>query len=247
VAEYVEYSESLVKSIEDSLRKSFRQPTLFLTRREKRGSSGDIQITLQRGVSGREFVAGSGDGRDHWVMEIAANENRESGFWFGFLAIFAVAESQKHTLQDVSVLVFQDLRGNLVPVFRAEWAQRDVTNAASNHAQPHWHFTQSPSHIEDVVRAQKASEFGEAREFSPEVESGLFAGLPDLGKFHFAMTHLWEERTQEPNLKRQFNSNQFSAWFRSLTNYIADQIAYLVKHMPPSEAAEVREFVPSGA
>jgi len=100
-------------------------------------------------------------------------------------------------------------------------------------------FTQSPSHIEDVVRAQKASEFGEAREFSPEVESGLFAGLPDLASFISPMTHLWEERTQEPNLKRQFNSNQFSAWFRSPQLH-ADQIAYLVKQYAPiQKAAEV--------
>ena len=152
MAEYVEYSDSLVRKLEDALRTSFHQRSLFLTRREKNGSLGDIRITLQRGPSGREFVAGDGDGRDHWVMEILADGDRGSGFWFGFFARFALVESRKPTLQDVSILVFQDIRGALIPLFRAEWAQVAVLDRVSNHAQPHWHFTQSPSFIENTIR-----------------------------------------------------------------------------------------------
>ena len=240
MTEYVEYSDSLVRKLEDSLRASFRQRFLFLTRPESKSPPGDIRITLQRGASGREFVAGNGDGRDHWVMEIMADGNRGSGFWFGFLAIFAVVESRKHTLQDVSVLVFQDIRGSLMPVFRAEWAQVAVLDAASNHAQPHWHFTQSPSRIEDIIRALETPELEEAREFSPGVENGLFAGLADFGMFHFAMTPLWDERNERSSLKCQFDSNQFPKWFKSLTDYIAGQISYLVKHNLLLGAAEMR-------
>jgi hypothetical protein len=180
-------------------------------------------------------------------MEIMNDGNRGSGFWFGFLAVFAMAGSRKHTLQDVSVLVFQDIRGNLIPQFRAEWAQVAVLDAASNHAQPHWHFTQSPARIEAIVHALAEANLDEVREFSSETDGGLFSGLADFGKFHFAMTSRWEERNPEPYLKCQFDSNQFPKWFKGLTEYIAEQISYLVKHMPVSLAAELRDFVPPGA
>ncbi len=246
VAEYVEYSDSIVRKLEDALRTSFRQGSLFLTRPEKKGSSGDIRITIQRGPSGREFVAGNGDGRDHWVMEIMADGDRGSGFWFGFFARFALVESRKSTLQDVSILVFQDIRGSLIPLFRAEWAQVAVLDPVSNHAQPHWHFTQSPSFIENTIRALMRSDPDEVREFAPEAEDGVFVGLADFGMFHFAMTSLWEERDQPPYLKRQFDSNQFPKWFRRLTDYIAGQISYLVSHMPTTGVSTIKEFVPVG-
>ncbi|MGP8175837.1 MAG: hypothetical protein ACLP7O_14990 [Terracidiphilus sp.] len=171
--------------------------------------------------------------------------DRGSGFWFGFLAKFALAGSQKHTLQDVSILVFQDFRGKLIPFFRAEWMQSAVLDA-SKHAQPHWHFTQSPARIESIIRAFATSGSEIVREFSPEAEIGLFAGLPDLGKFHFAMASLWEERDALSYRKRQFDSNQFPKWFKSLTDYIAEQISYLVSHMPTSGVTTIRDFVPPG-
>jgi hypothetical protein len=198
---------------------------------------------LQRGATEQKFVAGTGDDRDHWVMEIKTEGNRRSGFWFGFTAKFALAGSRKHTLQEVSVLVFQDILGDLIPFFRAEWMQSAVDDA-SKHAQPHWHFTQSPVRIESIIRAFSTSDLEAVREFSPEAEAGLFAGLPDFGMFHFAMTSLWEECDEPPYLKRQFDSDQFPRWFRSLTDYIAEQISYLVSHLPISGVSAVRDFVP---
>jgi hypothetical protein len=141
--------------------------------------------------------------------------------------------------------VFQDILGDLIPFFRAEWMQSAVLDA-SKHAQPHWHFTQSPARIESIIRAFSTSDLDAVKEFSPEAETELFAGLPDFGMFHFAMTSLWEEPNQPPYLKRQFDSDQFPRWFTSLTDYIVEQISYLVSHMPTSGVTSLRDFVPPG-
>ena len=187
------------RALRDSLRKSFRATDpLSHTTGEERSRREIYKSHYSAGVSGREFVAGRwGESRrDDWVMEIAANENRGSGFWFGFLAIFAVCRNRRSIRLETRkrLGISKTFGGILCQSSVPNGAQRDVTNAASNHAQPHWHFARSRSHIEDVVRAQKASEFGEAREV-PRRRSrvALFAGLPDLGKFHFAMSPIfWE-------------------------------------------------------
>jgi len=116
----------------------------------------------------------------------------------------------------------------------------------SKHAQPHWHFVQSPQRIGDIARTLMRPS-GETSEFSPEQTTELFSGLVDCGKFHFAMTSMWEKSETPPYKKRLFDSGDFPEWFKSLTNYIAGQIAYLVSHMPSEAAPEARAFLPAEA
>jgi hypothetical protein len=243
--EYVYYSEPLILKLEDALKLSFGLGSMHLTRPRKRKSKEDIRVTLQGGESNQRLFAADGETPDHHVMEIITQDNRRSGFWFGFSAIFESAASEKHALEHVSVLVFQDILGDLIPLFRAEWAQSAVIDVASKHAQPHWHFTQSPARIESLIRTFAASDSDAVKEFSSEGENGLFADLADFGMFHFAMTHLWEGDSLPASRKRQFDSNQFPKWFKGLTDYIAEQISYLVSHMPTS-VVTTTDFVPPG-
>ena len=46
------------------------------------------------------------------------------------------------------------------------------------------------------------------------------------------MTSLWEEKAIPPYMKRTFDADEFPKWFENLTQYIAEQVAYTVSHMP---------------
>jgi len=243
LSELVYYSDALIRKLEVAIRSSFGAQSVQLTRPRKKKFKETIRVTLQEGEQNQRSVVGSGDDPLHWVVEIITEDNSRSGFWFGLSAIFEPTASQKHSLEHVSVLVFRDILGDLIPFFRAEWMQSAVLDA-SKHAQPHWHFTQSPARIESLIRAFSTSDLDAVEEFSPEAGAGPFTGLPDFGMFHFAMTSLWEERNQPPYLKRQFDSDQFPRWFASLTDYIAEQISYLVSHMPTPGADSAIDFAP---
>ena len=80
------------------------------------------------------------------------------------------------------------------------------------------------------------------REFAPESHTGLFEGVVDCGMIHFAMTSLWEKAENPPYMKRVFDSEDFPKWFQNLTQYIAGQIALLVRHTPIEDAPFVKEF-----
>src|SRR4029077_8715717 len=134
-------------------------------------------------------------------------------------------------LQHASLAVFHDIVGEPIPLFPAEWDQLAASDEASRHAQPHWHFVQSPQRIGEIARTLMKPP-GETSEFSSEQSTELFSDVVDFGKFHFAMTSMWEKNETPPYKKRLFGSSDFPKWFRSLTNYIAGQIAYLVSHMP---------------
>jgi len=240
----VYYSDALIRKLEAALNASFGARSVHLTQPRKKDFREAIRVTLQEGEQNQRTVAGDGDSSAHCVMEIITKSSSGSGFWFGLSAIFEPTASRKHSLEHVSLLVFQDIFGDLIPFFRAEW-MRSAVDDASKHAQPHWHFTQSPARIESIIRAFSTSDRVAVRKFSPEAETGLFAGLPDFGMFHFAMTSLWEECNEPPYLKRQFDSEQFPMWFASLTDYIAEQISYLNSHVPASGVTSLKDFVPS--
>jgi hypothetical protein len=73
---------------------------------------------------------------------------------------------------------------------------------------------------------------------------GLFDGLVDCGQMHFAMTSLWEKDEQSSYKKRLFDTEEFPKWFESLTQYIAGEIAFIVRRMPLGDAPNVQEFNP---
>lgn len=250
MSEFVYYNDALIRKLEGAFTSSFGVRSIQLTRPPRKDFRDAIRVTLQASEQNQRTILGDGVDPAHCVMEIITKNNTKSGFWFGFSAIFEPTGSKKpsqlHSLEHISVLVFQDILGDLVPCFRAEWMQSAVLDTESKHAQPHWHFTQSPMRIEGIIRAFSTADAGAAREFSPQEEAGIFSGLADFGMFHFAMTPLWEVGGGNASRKRQFDSDQFPEWFKSLTEYIAEQITYLVKHMPTSEVTTTRDFVPHG-
>src|SRR5205807_10661737 len=126
--------------------------------------------------------------------------------------------------------------GELVPLFRAEWDRVASEDADSPHAQPHWHFVQSPRRVESVIR-----DLATTREFSGEGGGSLFACLADSGKIHFAMTRLWDGPNASCH-KQGFESEGFVKWFDALARYIGGQISYVAKKYP-----SITEFRPDQA
>lgn len=227
MAEGIKYSGSLVQALERSLRSAFNQPAVILTRRPNKAGAV-FPISLENG--GKSAQTDEGSVRK--LAGILTQDGEPTTFYFGFAAAFEIL-AREHILQDASLVVFHDIyAGQLAPLFRAEWDHKGAWDAASKHAQPHWHFVQRPEQIEGIVRAL----ISPPPDFTAEPESELFASLVDYRKFHFAMTSF-------PEQKQVFQSDDFQKWFESLTKYIAQQIAYIVLKAPPG-ALQARDFVP---
>lgn len=226
------YSQSLVQSLENSLKLAFNQRYLRLTRPSNPGASFYVQ--LQDGTATAQLE----DASEQTVLEIYTSDNQSSAFYFGFVAAFVITATRRYSLQDASISVFHIVLEDLMPLFRAEWHQLAASDETSRHAQPHWHFVQRPERIERIVRNSGRS--SETAEFDPDQTSELFSKLADSSKFHFAMTSQWEKNANPP-YKRIFDSEDFPKWFAGLTHYIAGQIDYLVSRTP----ARVTDFEPS--
>lgn len=234
MADGIYYRDALLQSLERSLRSAFNQPYLRLTRKPRKPGGG-FRISLEGG----DRIARTDDGTDQLVMGIVVEEGKASAFYFGFVATFEM-ETRGHALQHASVSVFHDIcAGELTPLFRAEWDQKAASDATSEHAQPHWHFVQSPERIEGIVRTL----ISRPREFSPQPDNEIFAGIADCGKIHFAMASLLDEKDISSH-KQLFDSADFPKWFAGLTRYIAGQIAYIAEKAP---ASPIREFIPAEA
>jgi len=231
----VEYSEALVKFLEQSLTTAFNPQYLQLTRR--RGNTRDdfyVEVTDSPAIALRD------DDSPQHVFQIRTSDDSPTSFYLGFVALFRLTSStHKHSLQHASLSVFHDI-GDIIPLFRAEWDEIAALCETSKHAQPHWHFVQSPGRIERVVRSFLLAA-NDAIDFSPTgQESEIFSGLADCGKFHFAMTSLGDG-----GFRHAFDAEEFQRWFAALTGYIGDQIAYLMKKTPLGGRDAVAEFTSS--
>lgn len=225
MANVVQYSEPLVRFLENELRSAFNQGYLRLSRPPH---SGGNEFTVQ--LAEPSMRARLDSGNEQGVIEITT-VNKPDTFYLAFAAPFELISRNQYILLSLSLTVFHGVAEELVPMFRAEWDRLDAASSASNHAQPHWHFVQSPECIEQIVRA-RLSPPSETSEFNPQPEvSKLFSGIADCGKFHFAMTSLWETNDVPPP-KRVFDSHDFKKWFAGLTRYIASQLAHLADKMP---------------
>lgn len=239
MAETVEYSNGLIISLENSLKSAF-YPYPHLTRKPRKTKAGPrFDVSLQNGLK----RIPTDEGAEQEILPILTSDRQRSPFWFGFIGNFAIAEDiHRYTLEHASLTVFHDLGLDLVPLFRAEWDPRDAAKDDSKHAQPHWHFIQTPERIELLVRIVLSPPEGTITEFAPERKTEMFSGIADAGKFHFAMTSLWEKSETPPYTKRRFDSNNFPKWFDNLNKYIACQIAYLLSHMPSPVSSSLKDF-----
>lgn len=223
MAQGIGYDERLIRSLETSLQSAFHQPYLRLTRRSNRNSPPfQVQLTDE----GK--IVQADDGLQHRAMEVLSAGGQSTSFYFAFLADFEFEGiTRSHVLQHSSLMVFHEIcEGELTSFFRAEWDEKVALDPKSEHAQPHWHFVQSPARIESIVR----NAIGAENMFVPPQESELFGG-PNCGRFHFTMAPLWNA-TQTPSYKQTFDADGFGNWFSELTRYIAGQIAYVLKHSP---------------
>lgn len=235
MVETVQYSRPLVSKLEKSLRAAFNPSTILNRKPENIGTRFDV--SLRNGQPAR-----TGDRPEQMLLPIVVPGRENTAFWFGFVANFeiSIAEVRKFDLVHASLTVFHDI-GSREPLFRAEWDHKDAVGS-SKHAQPHWHFVQSPESIEVLVRTLLAPASEAATEFVPDKESAFFSGIADCGRFHFAMTSLWEKSGTPPYRKKLFDSNDFPNWFDNLAIYIADQVSYILSHLPASATADIREF-----
>jgi hypothetical protein len=223
------YSSSLIQSFEKSLNSAFNRPVQLTKKTDKH--IGEFTVAPVDG----DTYAHTNEGTERPVCEIRNAENKKTGFYFTFAAKFRQSMRSEYALRHSSLQVFQDI-GDYIPLFRADWDQDATLDGTSEHAQPHWHFVQRPSRIEEIVRKVMSP----PSEFVPYEQSELFTEYADCGKFHFAMSPLWEKN--KPNAyKRDYEPSDFPLWFDNLTKYVAAQIAYIIMKAPPMPT---KEFVP---
>lgn len=219
-----------------TLRASFNQPLVDLGGKPERPGER-FSLSLRAGED-----ASTDDNPYQKVLRIQNSHRQPTPFSFGFTVDFAMKTNvHRHNLAHASITVYHELSFQRVELFRADWDQLDALDLESHHAQPHWHFVQNPSAIERIVRLLLAPPTNAVTDFRPD-STEIFSGSADCGKFHFAMTSLWEPKETPPYRKRIFDANSFPRWFESLTIYIARQIEYLMSLMPSQAGIEIKEF-----
>ena len=213
----IAYKQKLVRVLEKDLQTAFNPHLTLIKPTLGRKRTVELRVFIENWD--REVEDDGGN--VHYTKAILGADSLESDFYVSFLCIFR-HHVEGVCLQHVSLSIFYDLIAEeLVPVFRAEWDALAASDAGSRHAQPHWHFVQSPSRIERIVK-----NFSTARmEFSAPEDCGLFQEVIDLGRFHFAMASLWPKRGHSH--KEVFSADDFTAWFASLVEYVANQIDYI--------------------
>jgi hypothetical protein len=233
VTKGVQYSEPLIRSMEDSLKLAF-DPYLMLSRQpDNSGNEFDVRLV------NTSVIARLDNGEEQGVLEIVT-VGKSDTFYLAFVSPFDLTHFNKkgkkqYSLHSVSLTVFHRVLSDLVPMFRAEWDNQDASSD-SPHSQPHWHFVQSPERIEHIVRARLGAD-DQGLDFNPaQPENGLFSEIADCGRFHFAMMPLWG-RADAPALKRVFDSDDFQKWFAGMSKYIAKQLDYIAGKMPAAALA----------
>lgn len=217
----IEYSDALIRKLEEILRTGFGQPMLVLNRRSDR-SIGPFHITLQE-----SYAAGTRQNGGRYICQVGASGVSPEAFYFGLVLRFGVSQlgekMNAYVLDHSSLSIFQSYpAGDLYPVIRAEWDWNVVSDPKSSHAQPHWHFTQSAPDIERIVRTLGS----EMVEFGSDL---VFDRLISLADMHFAMNHL-RRVAGTPDYKHTFaTADDFTEWFRELVAYLSSQLAYVCR------------------
>jgi hypothetical protein len=215
----IEYSVALIRNLEETLREGFGQPLLVLNRRSDR-SAGPFHITIPESVA-----AGTRQHDGRYLCQIASSGIPREAFYFGLVLRFSVSQLREnmhaYVLDHSSLNIFQSYPGgDLYPVIRAEWDWNVVSDPHSDHAQPHWHFTQSAPEIERIVRTLSS----EMAEFGSEL---VFDQLIPLADIHFAMNHL-KRVAGLPDYKHDFaNADDYTGWFRELVTYLSSQLVHV--------------------
>ena len=105
----IQYSEGLNQHIEGSLRSSFHQPLLSLSRPPGTKKLPEFHIRLKEDLQGSRLTAHEDDGTEVVVMEIITPEGLHSHFWFTFVAAFRQEHSAKQSLMHASLLIFHEI------------------------------------------------------------------------------------------------------------------------------------------
>jgi hypothetical protein len=232
------YSEKLIQSFERSLREAYSPRYVQLSRKPSK-VTGRFSVVIAGGT--REFLAADTDGAQK-LVEIHGGRVPEETFWVAFKANFDLWEGGRHLLEDLSVSVFQQIKtGDLIKMFRAEWDSRTAADSSNRHAQPHWHFVMEAEDFRNVLGSEEPLVSGQQNtlEFAAHMQTDL--GVVDFSGFHFAMSPLWYRDV--PSCHRQIfqSGEELSSWFRNLSTYIAEQLAYVSEKMG-AHPGVVRDF-----
>jgi hypothetical protein len=225
----VKYSDNLVWEIEETLREAFKVP-IKLNRRSDR-KAGPFHVVIQD-----SYQAGTRSRDGRFACEIRTPGVHPEAFYAGFVALFGVSQAGEdmhaHVLQHVSVSLFQAFPGgDIHNSVRAEWDLAVINNPKAHHAQPHWHFTQSATEIESVVRTLSSGD----TDFGSDL---IFEKLLSLRDVHFAMSRLWDAKDSQSYKYDFAEKNDFIKWFEQLVKYIAAQLVFVCG----GQASEVMEF-----
>jgi hypothetical protein len=218
----IKFDQSLRLSIQTSLRAAFNQPLLELTSAPNRGSHFTIAIS-------NPDTTASDVRYEHALKHVIDPNGKDTNFYFGFTGAFG--QRAPRCLHHASLVVFCHVGfQELLPVIRAEWDAIAATDE-SKHAQPHWHFVQTPEYIERIVRTLSSDSF----DFAPDAPDSIFSERPIYEQCHFAMASLTDATKGH---KETFNDATFKGWFRNMTRYVGEQVMYVADKSPDL----VREF-----
>jgi hypothetical protein len=225
------YSERLLQAFERSLREAFDPRYVQLSRRPSK-AVGRFNVVLAAGD--REFKAADAEDAQN-VIEIRHMGVPRQIFWIAFKANFDLWERGEHFLEHISVSVFQQQleSGDLVRMFRAEWDSRAASDAASKHAQPHWHFAMEEDDFRAVFPLEQQGSREPENSFEFAAATRPTSQLVDFSGFHFAMSPLWYPNA--PSCHRQVfqTGEELNSWFSSLSSYIAEQLSYVGEKVGP--------------
>lgn len=220
----IEYSAKLISEVEQAVQMHFGQKFLWLNRKADK-QVGPFHIALQESLE-----AGTVRHDERNVCPVKTLGVSPGVFYFGLVLRFGVTQHGENMnaqiLDHVSLPLFQTYpAGGLYPILRAEWDYTVVTDPNSDHAQPHWHFTQSAREIERVVRtlSTESSDFGAQLSFD---------SLLPLEKAHFAMNIL-SSKGGVTSFKKDFqDAAEFLDWLGGLTLYLASQLVHICGGVP---------------
>lgn len=148
--------------------------------------------------------------------------------WFSDIWIYVritIREGiEKHKgIPFASVCFFQEIEGDLEPLFRAEW-DSFVPTDGYNHPQPHWHISNMRDSLLSFNNLTVESDSSEAGDYAALLSDHV-SDFVNIYAMHFAMAGNW---CFDSNMINECTSEiQLVDWIWNLLSHIQKEIEYV--------------------
>ena len=124
-----------------------------------------------------------------------------------------------------SICFFQDIEGELEPLFRAEW-DSFVPVEGYNHPQPHWHISNMKDSLLSFNNLTVENDSSEAGDYAALLSDHV-NDFANIYAMHFAMAGNWYS---DNNMITECTSEeQFIDWIWNLLSHVRKEIEYVKK------------------